>query len=270
MLDKISPRRWVQMLTLAASNLYVVSWLRFVPCGFLNCSRCPWATVKCPLIAFQTGAMVMGLYGSMPPKTISLIMLTGAVLLVFGTTLATWTCGWLCPFGFIQDMFHKIPTPKFRLPGWVGWGRLPLFVLLGIAASHWTQSLFFCSICPPGTINRLIQDAAGIPQFLRGPEGTLAPVSAGVLIATLLLAVFSYRPFCNLLCPIGGLYGLFNRISGLFRNAEPKKCNACGLCKNACDQGLAPLKDRDHASCERCFECHKACPRGALKADVRL
>jgi polyferredoxin len=266
--NKISPRRWVQFTTLVLSNAYVFSFLRSMPCGFLNCSRCVVSTVKCPLLAFQTGAMVMGMFGVMAPKTINLLTLTSASLVLFASTVGTWTCAWLCPFGFVQDMLHKIPVRKFKLPEWVAWGRLPLFLLLGIGMSYLTKSLFFCGICPPGTIARLAQDAAGIPQFLKSPEGAMAVASIVVTAGFLVLSVFTYRPFCHALCPIGGLYGLFNKISGMVRRVETHECNLCGKCKKVCPQGLDPVSSLNTQSCNRCLECHKSCK--ALISGVRL
>lgn len=267
-LKDIALRRWVQLATLILSNAYIFSYFRNLPCGFLNCSRCAFATVKCPLIAFQTGAMVLGLYGALAPKTIAVLTASTASLLLFASTLGTWTCSWLCPFGTIQDYFHKIPVKKFRLPEWLAWGRIPIFVLLGVVMAYVTKSLFFCDVCPKGTISRLAQDAVGIPQFLRGPEGMMAVAAIVIMVATLLISIFTYRPFCHLFCPIGGFYGLFNKVSGLFRTVKKDACNLCGKCKNVCPQGLTPAKDLDSQSCNRCLECHKHCE--ALRCDVRI
>ena len=264
----ISPRRLVQLTTLILSNAYVFSLLKATPCGFLNCSRCAVSTVKCPLIAFQTGAMVMGMFGSLAPKTVHLLTATTASLVLFASTVGTWACSWLCPFGFVQDIFHKIPVKKFRLPDWVAWGRIPLFIVVGVAASYLTKSLVFCYLCPPGTIARLAQDATGVPQFLKGPEGMMALASVIILVAVLVLAVFTYRPFCHALCPIGGFYGIFNHISGMVRGVKKAECNLCGKCKRYCPQGLNPIVDLNTQTCNRCFECHISCD--ALVTDVRL
>jgi polyferredoxin len=226
------------------------------------------ATVKCPLIAFQTGAMVMGMFGSMAPKTINLITLTMSSLILFGATVGTWACSWLCPFGYVQDMLHKIPVKKFKLPEWVSWGRIPLFILVGVVLSYTTKSLFFCNLCPPGTIARLAQDAAGIPQFLKRPEGMMAVASVVTMASVLIISIFTYRPFCHALCPIGGFYGLFNKISGMVRRVEPAECNLCGKCKKSCPQGLDPVTALNAQSCNRCLECHKSCK--ALVTDARV
>nr|MBF0223645.1 4Fe-4S binding protein [Desulfobulbaceae bacterium] len=264
----IALRRWVQLATLIVSNAYIFSYFKNLPCGFLNCSRCAFATVKCPLIAFQTGAMVMGMYGALAPKTVALLTATSASLFLFASTLGTWTCSWLCPFGTIQDYFHKVPVKKFKLPDWMAWGRIPIFIFLGVVMAYQTKSLFFCNICPPGTIARLAQDATGIPQFLRGPEGMMAFSGMVIMITILLLSTFISRPFCHLFCPIGGFYGIFNKASGLFRKVKAEECNQCSKCKRSCPQGLDPFKSLNSQTCNRCLECHKTCK--ALVCDVRI
>ncbi len=265
----ISLRRWIQTLSLILANAYFLSWLRFIPCGFLNCSNCALATFTCPLILLQRGAIFisMGMLGMMFWKIVGSIIVALAILLLFGAALGTWTCGWLCPFGFVQDLLHKIPTRKFSLPGWAGWFRLPLFALLVGIIPYLTRSFAFCDICPPGTITRLVQQASNIPLFLRAPEGIMALVSISSLGLFLFLALFINRPFCTLLCPIGGIYGLSNKFSGLFLGIKKDDCSLCRLCEKSCPQGLNPLEIPNHSSCTRCLECTDHCE--TLKVDLK-
>lgn len=212
--------------------------------------------------------MVFSMYGALAPKTVAVLASSSGALLLFGAAAGAWTCAWLCPFGFVQDMLHKIPAKKFILPQWITWLRLPLFAVIGIGLSYATKSLFFCAICPPGTIARLGHDAFGIPHFLKTPEGLLAASSVAILSLLLFSSIFIYRPFCNVLCPIGGLYGIFNKISGLVRKVNHQECTLCGKCKRSCPQGLDPVSDLNSQACIRCLECHKSCR--ALRSDARI
>jgi len=71
----------------------------------LNCYSCPGAVGACPLGALQNAVAASG--NRIPAYVLGIILLYGVML---GRTV----CGWLCPFGLIQDILHKIPTPKIR------------------------------------------------------------------------------------------------------------------------------------------------------------
>jgi len=263
-------RRLVQLGSLVFSNAAVLSALRFLPCSYLQCSNCAISTFTCPLILVQRGAVFasMGLFGMMSAKILGSVAVALAVLAFFGSAAGAWSCGWLCPFGFLQDLLHKIPVPKFRLPGWSGHLRLPLFLGLVVAVPYWTRSLFFCDVCPSGTINRLWQQAAGIPLQFKTPEGLVAIFSLVFLAVVLALALFTLRPFCNLLCPIGGFLGLFNRISGYHVAVDKERCADCGRCQSLCPQGIDPVATPGHSQCNLCLECTRACR--FIGSDIRL
>ena len=69
----------------------------------LNCYSCPAATGACPIGAFQA---VVG-----SSKFSYSYYITG-ILILIGTLLGRFVCGFLCPFGWVQDLLHKIPFPK--------------------------------------------------------------------------------------------------------------------------------------------------------------
>ncbi|MCB2182753.1 MAG: 4Fe-4S binding protein [Desulfobulbaceae bacterium] len=263
-------RRFVQASALVLSNAYFLSFLRFIPCGYLQCSNCSLSTFSCPLILVQKGAvmMSMGMFGVMSAKVMGSIAVGMAILFFFGSALGAWACGWLCPFGFLQDMLGKIPVKKFSLPAWSGYLRIPIFIGLAGVVPYLSRRLFFCDVCPSGTINRLWQQAAGIPLFFKTPEGIWSVVSVSFLIFILALAIFTIRPFCGLFCPIGGLSGLLNKISGLFLKVDKEKCVSCNLCQKSCPQGINPSLTPAHSQCVRCLECTGKCK--SISLDLRL
>lgn len=269
-LKGITLRRWVQVTSLILVNASVLQLLRFIPCGVLNCSNCSLATFTCPLILLQRGAIftAMGMFGMMSAKILGSIVVALATLLLLGALLGTWFCGWVCPFGFLQDLLHKIPSKKRVLPLWSGWGRIPLFLLLVALVPYYTQRLFFCDLCPPGTVTRLVQQAAGLPLFIKSPEGVMALLSVFILLAVVAAAVFVSRPFCTLLCPIGGVYGLLNRVSGYHLSVDRDTCTDCKACRCHCPQGISPHETPNHSLCTRCLSCTRSC--AALSSDVRL
>ena len=69
----------------------------------LNCYSCPGATGACPIGSLQA---VIGSWNfKMAYYVIGFLIFVGALL-------GRLVCGFLCPFGLIQDLLNKIPFPK--------------------------------------------------------------------------------------------------------------------------------------------------------------
>ena len=118
----------------------------------LNCYSCPSATGACPIGAFQA------VVGSSKFKFTYYI--TGFFILL-GVLLGRFICGFLCPFGWFQDLLHKIPskklsTAKLKPMRYLKYAVLVIFVIL--LPTFVTNSLgmgdpFFCKyICPQGVL----------------------------------------------------------------------------------------------------------------------
>lgn len=231
----------------------------------LNCYSCPGALGSCPIGSLQA------VIGSWNFKFAYYI---AGFLMLIGTLIGRLVCGWLCPFGLFQDLLHKIPFPKkwktFRgdrllrklkyLILLVFVILMPMFLvdLLGQGAPY------FCKlICPAGTLE------GGIPlvllnQALRGTLGWLYTWKMTILIVTILLSIMIYRPFCKYICPLGGIYSIFNRIS-LFRyQVDTDSCINCGICAKNCDMGCDPVQNANDPECIRCGKCKKMCPANAV------
>ena len=264
-------RPTIQTISLVLSNAYFLSFLRFIPCGYLQCSNCIASTFSCPLIIIERGAVFAsmgifsGIFGTaMITKILGSVIAALAMLLFFGALFGAWGCGWLCPFGFVQDLLCKIPSKKFKIPTGFGVLRIPLFLVLVILIPYLTRRLFFCEICPSGTINRIWQTAAGIPILFKTPQGTLALTSLVFLFVIVLLSIFSHRPFCKLFCPIGGVLGLLNKLSGIYIKVNKDKCVSCNRCKRICSFGINPALQPAHTECNRCLDCTSSCKHISL------
>lgn len=70
----------------------------------LNCYSCPAASGACPIGSFQS---VVG-----SSKFNFSYYVTGTLILL-GVLLGRFVCGFLCPFGWLQELLHKIPGKKF-------------------------------------------------------------------------------------------------------------------------------------------------------------
>ncbi len=205
--------------------------------------------MSCPVGALQAG----GFYAA------GFVILIG---LVFGRAV----CGFLCPFGFFQELLNKIPSPKFQLPKKFLRGKyflLIIFVLILPLATKLNEPTFCEYICPAGTLE------AGLPLIATHEEfrrvlGNLFALKIFILIAVIVGSIFIHRFFCRAMCPLGAIYGLLNKYSFYQINLAQDKCVECGRCKKVCPLNLDPTKDFDSAECVRCGLCKNVCPTKAL------
>lgn len=268
-------RQTVQLLWTALTNGYLAGFLKGkiyagplknVCVPGLNCYSCPGALGACPVGSFQ--AMLTGFEPRLPLYVVGF-------LFAFGALLGRFVCGWLCPFGLVQDLLYKIPLGRKRLnlPGDRALRRLkyavlalfvvilPLFVrddLIGVSYP------WFCKyICPSGTLMGG-WTLLSLNENLRGAAGWLFTWKSALLIALIVLSVKSFRPFCKYLCPLGAFYGFFNRIALLRYGFDEQKCVACGRCAVSCPMTLKLPQGTNGDECIRCGRCIRACPTAAL------
>ena len=236
----------------------------------LNCYSCPGAVGSCPLGSLQ--AVLTGRTHKFPFYVLGFLLLFGAL---FGRLV----CGWLCPFGLVQDLLHKIPFVKKlrRLPGERALRYLKYAVLIGFVIVLPLTVLdivgqgqpWFCKyICPSGTLFAGIPLIASNPP-LRAALGWLFTWKAAILLALVLLSIVLWRPFCRYLCPLGAIYGLFNPVAVYRFRIDEYRCTDCGACKAACKLDIDVRRTPNSAECVRCGACRRACPHGAIRTGGR-
>lgn len=229
----------------------------------LNCYSCPGAVGACPIGSLQN--FLGSTHFKIPYYVVGL-------LLFFGALLGRAVCGFLCPFGFIQELIHKIPFPRKKIrtfPGdkqlrYLKYAILLIFVITLPIIFKLTPT--FCKyICPAGTLE------GGLPIVLihgssNGMKtGFLFGWKMGILIICIIACLFIYRPFCKYLCPLGAIYGLCNPISLYRMHFNENACTHCGACVRACPMQVDPVKTPNSAECIRCGKCTGVCPSHALK-----
>ncbi len=197
------------------------------------------------------------------------------MLLAFGVILGRAVCGWLCPFGLFQELIHKIPSPKRGLKKgflWIKYVVLAVFVLLlPVVATNYMgmgKPAFCQYICPAGTLEGGLFLLGTHPE-LRQTLGSLFGLKAGILIGVILGSVIIYRFFCRVLCPLGAIYGLMNKVSMYHLEVDPKRCVSCQACHKACRMEVDPVKTPDSMECIRCGDCVEACPKNAIYVGFR-
>lgn len=248
------------LLNFKGGRLYTGKWKQFCNPG-LNCYSCPAAGFACPIGALQA------VNGS---RQFSFSFYVTGLLLAFGVLLGRAVCGWLCPFGLIQELIHKIPSPKRKLKKgflYVKYVVLVVFVLiLPVAVTDYMgmgKPAFCQYICPAGTLEGGLSLLLA-HESLRKAVGTLFSLKMAILVLTLCGCVFFYRFFCRTLCPLGAIYGLFNKISFIHLEVDSHKCVGCGKCKAVCGMEVDPVQTPNAAECIRCGACVDVCPTGAV------
>ena len=264
-------RKLVQWLVLLGSNTYIPGFLRgniykgplkYICVPGLNCYSCPGAWGSCPLGSLQ--AVISTIQYRFSYYVVGL-------LLLFGLLLGRFICGFLCPFGLIQELLHKIPLPKIKRPWhwprYIKYALLLVFVIL--LPLLWVNKLgmgspYFCKyICPSGVLTAgLPLIAANVP--LRAALGGLFTWKLVLAILIILGSLFIYRFFCRYLCPLGAIYSLFNRISLYRLHLNEEACVNCKTCRNACRMGVDPSAKANSGECIRCGDCITVCPHQAL------
>lgn len=235
----------------------------------LNCYSCPGAAGSCPIGAFQA---VVG-----TSKFSFSYYIVGIVILI-GTILGRVVCGFLCPFGWFQELLHKIPgkkysTKHFRYLTYLKYVILIVFVCIlpiTIVNEVGISNPYFCKyICPAGILE------GGIPlsianDGIRASLGWLFTWKSVILLGIVLLSIFFYRPFCKWLCPLGAFYALFNKISVYQLRIDKDKCTACGLCSKVCKMDVEVFRTPNHTECIRCGDCIYTCPHHAITKSFTL
>ncbi len=231
----------------------------------LNCYSCVGALGSCPIGALQA---VIGRSGG------RFSFYVAGFLIAVGSLLGRLVCGWLCPFGLFQDLLNKIPfpkkireLPKEKLLVKLKYVILLIFVILlptYLVNDFGNGDPYFCKfICPVGTLE------GGIPLVLlntsmRSAIGWLFVWKNAILITTIVLSIMIYRPFCKLICPLGAIYALFNKISLYQYRVDTTKCIACGRCASNCLMNVNPVENANHLECIRCGKCKAVCPTKAI------
>lgn len=254
-------RPWVQGLSLVGLNLSFgpfASWQAKGVClPVMNCHSCTLAIFGCPIgmLSHYAGYRVFP-------------FLIAGMLLMAGALAGRFFCGWICPFGTLQDALFKIRTRKWTLPRWapgIKYAVLGLMVFLFPWLWGELTLASFCRWCPPTTLQ------VTVPNLISGAIDAITPLLALKLVIMALVfgvCVGYTRFFCRVLCPIGALMALSNHFS-LWRVGPLRgRCVSCVACDLKCPTRVSPgerlaagLPASRHADCVVCHDCTLGCVR---------
>ena len=232
----------------------------------------------CPLGGIETIGTFLATGSFVSHVHVSNVILGIAVLLVAFFARGAF-CGWLCPFGFLQDIVAGFSHIVQRRVPQVGRAirtlerrasrlavldrplRLLKYVVLAWAVL-WAAAygtMVFRGVDPWDALLEIGTVTAGV-GFV-------------ILVLILVASFFVERAWCRYACPLGAATGLVSRFSPVRLERVEAACSSCGVCSAACPMGLpvATATVITSQDCIGCLDCVEACPRsGALELRAGL
>ena len=258
-ISKIKWRRWIQLFfflliaVIAINKSFAesgggISWLSEASLHAI----CPFGGVETLYNLLTVGTYIQKVH-------VSALILFGLVAFL-AIVLGPVFCGWICPLGTIQEWVSKFGKKIFKkkynqfIPSKIDKPLRGLRVLILIWVLYVTAM--------SGTL--MFQNADPFYALFNFWTGEVAPMAIGVLVATLVGALFVNRPWCKYLCPYGAVLGFFNKIKLIKPSRESSSCIACKKCDQSCPMNIevSTAKSVRDLSCISCYECtsENACP----------
>jgi polyferredoxin len=227
-----------------------------------------------------------------------------ASFLIVGVLIGRALCGWVCPFGFVQDLVGFIRREQIDVSArthetmvYVKYVVLAMAVFIGllfsalasegITAYSITFGVFaqapFTALSPSDTLFSTVPQAIQSFHFTTSQSvgssflswlSALPPlfwVEAVILLLVLIFAVYVPRSWCRYFCPTGAFMAIMNRFSFIGLRREPFKCekSGCRDCVTVCPMRVPILELQwekfSHPECIYCMKCSDACGHRAIK-----
>lgn len=186
-----------------------------------------------------------------------IIGLTIIITIVFGPII----CGFICPFGAIQDLAAKIGKKKFKR-------KYNKFISkeLDLQLKNLRYLTLIVTVFLTATSSvALLESINPYHAFLGIFNKKFSILGFIVLIIILITSIFIQRPWCRYLCPYGATLGLFNKIKIFRIIRKDSTCVKCNKCNNSCPMGINIIEEDAirNESCISCLECvdEKVCPK---------
>jgi len=228
-----------------------------------------------------------------------------ASFLIVGILLGKSFCGWVCPFGFVQDLIGFAKRKKMQISPRTHESMIYMkYAVLGITlfvsatfsvskligSSYAYESALgifaqapFTTLSPAetlfATLPKMISDYSNtilqVP-FLEQLSGIanfppLFWVQLFIMVGVLVFSAYVPRGWCKYFCPHGAIMAMMNRFSflGLRRNLAKCAKGECRLCVEACPMNVRildlPWEKFSDPECIYCMKCVDVCPDKAIK-----
>jgi len=251
----------------------------------------PWTSFPSALDMLQ--AMIILL---IPP------LLPLGSIIFFNALFGRIFCGWICPFGFVQDVIHYLTSSKnfiksslhsrlkyikyiiavFSILIFIGWAYLDSINQLNSLASTYGRGVAlmpYTSFSPDATLFGTLLFIFSLGILPNSIGSFFSSFNAAIFIRYLILILVLLacsrvtRFWCRYVCPMGAINATFSTRSALGIYRDVGKCDDCGICNKICpvqiDVVNAKLGRIDSKECIMCFECVAACHTRALNVTFK-
>ena len=208
-------------------------------------------------------------------------------------------CSVICPMGVFQDIVSWISGKRKKKQNrfsyspekkWLRYGVLGLFIvalvtgigsLVALLAPYSSYGRIASNLFAPlyrwgNNVLAFIAEHINSYAFYQTDVWLKSlPTFIIAVVTFIVVAVLAWRngrTYCNTICPVGTVLGLFSRFS-LFRPViNTNKCKNCSLCARRCKAACIDYKNHniDHSRCVACMDCIDNCKHGALRLECRF
>jgi NosR/NirI family transcriptional regulator, nitrous oxide reductase regulator len=181
-------------------------------------------------------------------------------------------CGWLCPFGALQELLAQAAR-ALRVPQWQPRPALEKRLWLGkYVAAVAVLALVMTQIDASGATLEIEPFKTAITSKFTRPWPYVAYAAA-----LLAIGLFSERAYCRFLCPLGGVLAILDRLHLVNLLKRRPECGSpCHLCEHSCPvRAIEPTGKIATAECFQCLDCQveyydeARCPPLAQAARMR-
>lgn len=213
--------------------------------------------------------------------TPSNFIIFGIVILIT-LLLRSGFCGWVCPFGTLQDLvrglgkkigslsilkstnkkYHRMLKDNRKTLAQIDkYARYLKYVVLvyAVASAAYYAHLEYRDYDPFASLLKIVELEVTTGFYIFG--------------VVMVLSLFIDRPWCKYACPLGAFVGLVGKLSPTRVTRNLKLCTNCNLCTKSCPMNIDVANETyvKSDSCNHCLECIDACPtKGALDLRVML
>ncbi len=211
-----------------------------------------------------------------------MLLTTLGTVVVLAILLNKAWCGWICPFGFLQDLMTKLrnllnidlsrlswlTSKRYRSVKYI---LLAFLVLVPLAIGNlglsrdWTAP--FCQMCPARPLMPLLEGNLSEFHIDFSSAPTMILTSIAILLVGLFFtASFINRRFLCSYCPMLAFLSLFDKVGLLSLKKDGERCTRCGNCYRACPMEIRAIEEEKEKTnlvtqdCILCLRCVESCP----------